>query len=222
MTNFNNEFLVYALLFLVSIIISFISPHGILKSIFTVFFMFIATFGIQTAVIAINPLLSTAAKYGKRHLEKSKLLDKGSINTDIIDGGSMSTLMIVGGFLQIFVLNYFIQRYTGVQILDSYIIIFWSLLQIGIRFVNYFLKYKNGEKLQNINLITNVFDVTDNQGKPKINIIISGIVVLTMIFILKNNPTIVETPEIYLEQAEDMIFGVFLPDTKIQKYKVIV
>ena len=40
-----------------------------------------------------------------------------------------------------------------------------------------------------------------------------------LILVLKNNPFLVETPESYLEKAEDMIFGVIMPDKKIEKYK---
>jgi hypothetical protein len=30
---------------------------------------------------------------------------------------------------------------------------------------------------------------------------------------------LIETPEMYLEKAEDFVLGNILPDTKIQKYK---
>ena len=81
-TGKSNSIFTYGLLILASIVIGVVSPHGLLKSTYTLFFMFIATFGIQTAVISIKPLLSSAANYSKRQLRKSKLLDKNIINTD--------------------------------------------------------------------------------------------------------------------------------------------
>ena len=69
------------------------------------------------------------------------------------------------------------------------------MLQMGIRLVNYALRFKNGEKIGDILLVSNVFDESDNKGKPKINIIISAIVVLTLIFIIKNNSAIIGLPE---------------------------
>lgn len=218
----SNSIFTYGLLILASVIIGMVSPHGLLKSTYTLFFMFIVTFGIQTAVISVKPLLSSAVNYSKKQLRKSKLLDKNIINTDAIEGGLLSSFLILCGFLQIFIVNYFIQRYTGVQLLDSYIIIFWALLQFGIRVINYFIKFKTGENLRDISLLTNVFDESENSGKPKINITLSTIVVLVLIFIFKNNPMIVEVPEMYLENGEDFILGTLFPGTKIQKYKAIV
>lgn len=221
-TGKSNSIFTYGLLILASIIIGMVSPHGLLKSTYTLLFMFIVTFGIQTTVISIKPLLSSAVNYSKKQLRKSKLLDKNIINTDVIEGGIMSSLLILCGFLQIFIVNYFVQRYTGMQLLDSYIIIFWSLLQFGIRVINFFTKLKTGENLRDIKLITNVFDESSNSGRPKINITLSGIIVLILIFVLKNNPAIIEVPEMYLEKGEDFILGNLLPGTKIQKYKGIV
>jgi hypothetical protein len=218
----NNPILTYCLLFLASIIIGTVSPHGILRALFTLFFMFIATFGIQTAVVSIKPFLTSAASYGKKHLRKSKLIDKKIINADVMGGSIMSTFMIMGGLLQLFIINYFIQRYTGIRLLDGYIIIFWMMLQMGIRLVNYALRFKNGEKIGDILLVSNVFDESDNKGKPKINIIISAIVVLTLIFIIKNNSAIIGLPEMYLEKGEDVILRIFFPGTKLQKYKTVV
>ena len=88
--------------------------------------------------------------------------------------------------------------------MDSYIIIFWALLQFGIRVINYFIKFKTGENLRDISLFTNVFDESENSGKPKINITLSAIVVLVLIFIFKNNPMIVEVPEMYLENGKTL------------------
>ena len=109
------------------------------------------------------------------------------MNINIIEGDAISTGMILLGFLQIFVINYFIQRYTGIQLLDGYIIMFWALLQLGIRITNYFFRYKTGEKLQDIKLLTNVISDDDNKGRPKINITLSAIAVVILILVL--NPT---------------------------------
>lgn len=217
-----NQIITYGLLLLASVIVGLFSPHGILKSLLTLIFMFISTYGIQTAVVAIKPLISNATKYGKKHLKKSNLIDKKMMNIDIIEGDAISTGMILLGFLQIFVINYFVQRYTGIQLLDGYIIMFWTLLQIGIRITNYFFRYKTGEKLQDIKLLTNVINDHENKGQPKINITLSAIAVVILILVLKNNPFLVETPESYLEKAEDFILGNILPNTKIQKYKTVV
>jgi hypothetical protein len=83
----SNSIFTYGLLILASIIIGMVSPHGLLKSTYTLLFMFIVTFGIQTTVISIKPLLSSAVNYSKKQLRKSKLLDKNIINTDVIEGG---------------------------------------------------------------------------------------------------------------------------------------
>lgn len=214
-----NQIITYGLLLLASVIIGLFSPHGMLKSILTLLFMFISTYGIQTAVVAIKPLISNATRYGKKQLKKSNLIDRKMMNINIIEGDAISTGMILLGFLQIFVINYFIQRYTGIQLLDGYIIMFWALLQLGIRITNYFFRYKTGEKLQDIKLLTNVISDDDNKGRPKINITLSAIAVVILILVLKNNPFLVETPESYLEKAEDMILGVIMPDKKIEKYK---
>ena len=93
------------------------------------------------------------------------------------------------------------------------------MLQLGVRLTNYFFKYKTGENLHDIKLLTNVFNETDNKGRPQINITLSAIAVISLILILKNNPVLIETPEMYLEKAEDFVLGNILPDTKIQKYK---
>ena len=214
-----SQILTYGLLILASIIIGVISPHGIFKAVYTLLFMFIATYGIQSAVISIKPLISNATRYGRKHLKKSNLIDKKYLDLDLVKGGLFSAFMVLTGFLQIFIVNYFIQRYTGFQILDGYIIIFWSLLQLGVRLTNYFFKYKTGENLHDIKLLTNVFNETDNKGRPQINITLSAIAVISLILILKNNPVLIETPEMYLEKAEDFVLGNILPDTKIQKYK---
>ena len=216
-----NQLITYSLLLLAGVIIGLFSPHGVLRSLFTLLFMFIATYGIQTVVVAIKPLISNATRYGTRHLTKSNLIDKKMINLNVIEGNPISTGMILLGFLQIFVINYFIQRYTGIQLLDGYIIVFWALIQLGVRFANYFFRYKTGEKLQDIKLLTNVMNDHENKGLPKINITLSTIAVITLILILKNNPFLVETPESYLEKVEDMILGIIMPDKKIEKYKTV-
>ena len=154
-----NQIITYSLLLLASVIIGLFSPHGMLKSILTLLFMFISTYGIQTAVVAIKPLISNATRYGKKHLKKSNLIDRKMMNINIIEGDAISTGMILLGFLQIFVINYFIQRYTGIQLLDGYIIMFWALLQLGIRITNYFFRYKTGEKLQEIKMFLENLDV---------------------------------------------------------------
>ena len=181
-----SQILTYGLLILASIIIGVISPHGIFKAVYTLLFMFIATYGIQSAVISIKPLISNATRYGRKHLKKSNLIDKKYLDLDLVKGGLFSAFMVLTGFLQIFIVNYFIQRYTGFQILDGYIIIFWSLLQLGVRLTNYFFKYKTG-KIYDIKLLTNVFNETDNKGRPQINITLSAIAVISLILILKNN-----------------------------------
>ena len=111
-----NQIITYGLLLLASVIVGLFSPHGILKSLLTLIFMFISTYGIQTAVVAIKPLISNATKYGKKHLKKSNLIDKKMMNIDIIEGDAISTGMILLGFLQIFVINYLINRNSQIWI----------------------------------------------------------------------------------------------------------
>lgn len=189
----------YGLLLFSIILIGYISPNGVLGALFTAIFLYVFTFGVTLMRKVAQPLTNFLTKAGSTRLFDSEILSFGCT---------------LGWFLWLFGANYLIHRYTSLQILDPFIILFWIILYFSIHSINFLLlkTSKNGgrELTELADLITNNKinqKKTTNMGKPKLNIIFSTLIIYVLILTLKSYPQIISIGENVLSGAEDTIFS---------------
>jgi hypothetical protein len=207
----NANFTNYLLLFLAALSIGIISPAGLPRALLTVVVMYIYTFSIHCSATAFKPLADFLTKAGTTRLLNSELL------------GFSCTL---GWLFWALIGNYLVHRFSGITILDNFIIIFWILLYSSIHMVNFLLlkKTNNGgrELTELLDIMTNKFnsDKVTNMGNPKLNILISAGIVISVIMIAKKFPAAIAVPESYLKSAEDTVLNFFFPNTTIPRHNM--
>ena len=200
----------YLLLIMAVLLIGIFSPTGIIRAVFTAIFMYLYTFSIHCSATAFKPLADFLTKAGTTRLFNSELL-----------GFSCN----FGWLLWVLIGNYLVHRFTGVTILDNFIIIFWILLYSSVHLINFlfFKKSKGGgrELTELMDILTNKHQSKNvsTMGNPKINIILSTTLIVTGLLIVKQNPYIVTIPERYLRTAEDTILKFIFPNTNIVRHE---
>lgn len=199
----------YILLILAVILIGVFSPTGLPRALLTGIVLYLYTFSIYCSSGIIKPLANFLTKAGKTKL----------FNTEFL-GFSY----VFGWLLWLLACNYFLHRYTGVSILDNFVIIFWIMLYTSIHVLNFsFLKTsKRGgrELIEMMDILTNKHDSkkVSNMGQPKLNIIFSVTAVLVGLFIARQTPYLITIPEDYLKNAEDLAIYYTFPNTNVQRY----
>ena len=157
----------YILLLFGIFVIALFSPHGIIKSVFTGIVLYIFTFLIGNMNRFMKPLADFITKAGTTRLYNSELLGMGCT---------------LGWLAWLFGVNYLLHRYTGVQALDPFIILFWAILYFSVHGINFlmFHKSKNGgrELTGLLDIITKKNAKITTMGKPKLNIIFSTVSLL--------------------------------------------
>ena len=90
--------------------------------------------------------------------------------------------------------------------------------------VNFLLLKKTNtggrELTELLDIVTNKFDSdkVTNMGNPKLNILISAGIVISVIMIAKKFPAAIAVPESYLKSAEDTVLNFFFPNTTIPRH----
>jgi len=207
----NTNLMNYLFLFLAVLLIGIFSPTGIIRAVLTAVALYIYTYSIHCTGSAFKPLADFLTKAGSARLFNSELI---------------GFVCAFCWLLWLLLCNYLIHRFAGVTIFDNFIILFWILLYTSVHIVNFLFlkKTKNGarEITELLNIISNkhVGKEIGNMGNPKINIVLSCAIVLTLIFILKTNAYLVRVPEGYLKNAEDTILQFFFPNTKFERHNM--
>ena len=203
--NFSN----YLILAISILLIGYLSPTGVLRASLTGIFMYLYTFSIHCSGSAFKPLADFLTKAGTTRLLNSELL---------------SFLCAFGWMIWLLICNYVFHRFTGITVLDNFIVIFWIMVYMSIHVVNFMImkKSENGgrELTELLNIVTNKHQSKEvtSMGEPKLNIIISASCIVAVLLVLKNYPEIVSVPESYLKSAEDTIFKMIFPNTNISRH----
>jgi len=205
----NTNLMNYLFLFLAVLLIGIFSPTGVIRALLTAVGLYIYTYSIHCTGSAFKPLADFLTKAGSARLFNSELI---------------GFLCAFGWLMWLLLCNYLIHRFTGITLFDNFIIVFWILLYTSVHVINFLFlkKTKNGarELTELLNIISNkhVGSETGNMGDPKINIVLSAVIVLTILFILKTNSYLIRVPEGYLKNAEDTALHFFFPNTKFERH----
>ena len=200
----------YLLLFIAALLIGVFSPTGVIRALLTMIFMYFYIFSIHCSATAFKPLADFLTKAGTTRLFNSELL---------------GFICNFGWLLSILVGNYLVHRFTGITILDNFIILFWILLYSSVHLINFlYLKKSSGgarELTEWMDIVTNKHqtDKINKMGNPKINIILSAALILTGLFVVKQNPYIITIPERFLKNAEDTLLKFIFPNTNIARHE---
>lgn len=171
------------LIFLSAIIIGFISPTGMFRSLFTfsIFYILLNFHSIIHPIV--TPVFNFLHKAGATRI----------INTNALDVSSISTVILLLIFIQVFVVNYTFNRYVGILILDPFAIIFWIILYMS-------------------NIAYNAFH-NKNIAEFKIGIIPTLFSLFNTVIgiqTLKTYPSLVRVPEGYITSCENIVLrGLF-------------
>lgn len=177
----NSKFSVsIVLILLAAIIIGFLSPTGIFRSLFTfgIFYLFLNFHSVIHPIV--TPIFNFLHKAGATRI----------INTNILDVSSISTVILLVMFVQVFMINYIFNRYLGILVLDPFSIYFWIMLYIS----NITYDSIQNKKITEfkIGIIPTLFSL---------------LVTVIGVQALKTYPFVVHVPESYLTGVENIIFG---------------
>lgn len=177
----NSKFSVsIVLILLAAIIIGFLSPTGMFRSLFTfgIFYLFLNFHSVIHPIV--TPIFNFLHKAGATRV----------INTNILDVSSISTVILLVMFVQVFIINYLFNRYFGILVLDPFSIYFWIMLYIS-NITYDSIQNKKITEFQ-IGIIPTLFSL---------------FVTVIGLRTLKTYPSIVHVPESYLTGFENIIFG---------------
>ena len=192
----NKNYINYILLLGALICIGYVSPGGVPRALGTGLFMYIFTFITHRVLTIIKPIIDFITKAGKTIF----------INNEIIH-----LFISVALMAWVLITNYTFHRFTDVKMLDPYIILFWMLIYSTIHVINFMLLKTSDcggkEITELLKIITSVKTTGDasNMGHPKINIVASTILILSLISIVKAYPFFITIPESYLTQVENIV-----------------
>ena len=105
------------------------------------------------------------------------------------------------------------------------IILFWIFLYCSVHIINFLLlkKSSNGgrdlTKLLDIAIRKKKYSPTENDSSINVNILLTTIVTLGLMFFLKTNSYLITTPESYLKSAEDTVLNKFFPGKNVSRYQ---
>jgi len=182
------------ILIVASGIIGYFSPGGILKSYLTLFVLYIFTSGTQTIMRFINPIIKIAG-----HLTDNK------IKADLT-----SILLVLGFYIQIFIVNFLIHRYTDFQILDNFMILFWMILYVITWLITKNKQKEDDSESEFLDIVHSI----ENAGFPKIQIVGALVITLASLKFLGTFPFLIRFPEQILTSLENTFFGIFIPSLK--------
>lgn len=177
----NSKFSVSVILiFLSAIIIGFLSPTGMIRSLFTftIFYLFLNFHSIIHPIV--TPVFNFLHKAGATRV----------INTNILDVSSISTVILLLMFIQVFVANYIFNRYVGILILDPFAIYFWIILYVS----NIAYNTIRDKKITEFKLGI----------MPTLFSLFSTVLGLQT---LKTYPSIIHVPESYITSCENIVLG---------------
>jgi len=203
----------YSLLLLLfsAILIGYFSPGGVVKAIFTILFMFFYTFTIHYgADVGLKPLADFITKAGSTRLFESQICCFFCTFT-------MMTCVLIW--------NYVLHRFTQIQPFNNFIILFWIFLYCSVHIINFLLlkKSSNGgrdlTKLLDIAIRKEKYNPTENDSSINVNILLTAIITLGLMFFLKTNSYLITTPEAYLKSAEDTVLNKFFPGKNVSRYQ---
>lgn len=168
------------LIFLAAIIIGFLSPTGMFRSLVTfgLFYLFLNFHSVIHPIV--TPIFNFLHKAGATRV----------INTNILDVSSISTVILLLMFIQVFIINYIFNRYLGILVLDPFSIYFWIMLYIS-NITYDSIQNKKITEFQ-IGIIPTLFSLS---------------VTVFGLQTLKTYPSIVHLPESYISGVENIIFG---------------
>jgi hypothetical protein len=195
-THITTNYINYLLLLGGLTCIGYLSPSGIPRAIGTGLFMYIFTFIAHRALTILKPIMDFITKAGKTIF----------INNEIIHLFVSTTSMS-----WVFIFNYLFYRLSDIKILDPYTILFWILMYSSIHVVNFMLLRTSEGGSREITELLNIFtgnNTTGNvskMGYPKINIIASVGIILTLISIILSHPKLLSIPESHLTEFETII-----------------
>lgn len=198
----------YCFLFIAILLIGYFSPTGPIKAFFTLFFLYIFSFGLNIISDLAKPLNDFFTKAG---------------NVTLFNSKPIGIIYIIWGFGILFSLNYTIRRYSGILFLDPFIIIFWGLLYCSIHIINYVILKKSqcgGRELTEVaHLLYNKNKKITNESTYTLNILASATVV-SILLLLRGYPYPVTYGENILSKIEDYLFS-FVPYFKMERYETI-
>ena len=105
------------------------------------------------------------------------------------------------------------------------IILFWIFLYCSVHIINFLLlkKSSNGgrdlTKLLDIAIRKEKYNPTENDSSINVNILLTAIITLGLMFFLKTNSYLITTPEAYLKSAEDTVLNKFFPGKNVSRYQ---
>lgn len=168
------------IIFLAAIIIGFLSPTGMFRSLitFAVFYLLLNFHSVIHPIV--TPIFNFLHKAGATRV----------ITTNVLDISSISTVILLLIFMQVFIINYIFNRYVGTLIFDPFSISFWIMLYVS----NITYDTIRNKKITEfkIGIIPTLFSL---------------LITVLGLQTLKTYPGIVHIPESYMTTCENIVLG---------------